>query len=913
MESFREWLHRLWGSIAPAPRHRDGDLEEELKTHLALAEEDARRRGASAENAARDTRLTSGGISQAMDALHDQRGLPWLDDLISDLHHSGRSLVRSPGFTAVALTTLALGIGANTAIFSIVNTVILQSLGHPQPERLMHLMTQAPAMGSDRLNVSAPEYLQFRAINQSFSAIGAYTTAEVNLVADDQALRVRSAGVDEHLLEALRVQPLQGRLFARGETDAIGFQEPARPTPQPPPIVILSHELWQSGFGGRNVVGEFVEVHGRPREIIGVMPPGFDVMDSRTEIWLPLGLSHADRRSDQHFLKLIGRLKDGVTAQMAQAELNSLTDTWMTRVGPSRHAFVPPGRENAHFLDMMPLQDEVVGSAGRAIWILQAAVGLILLIACVNLANLLLARAELRHREFAVRAALGAGRARLLRQFAAEGLLLAIAGGTLGLGLAWIGLQTLTHAFPNALPRTSSVSIDGPVLLFTFAVATGTGLMFGLAPMMITHLNGLSTALKEGGLRGSTVARHLVRRTLVATEVALAVILVVAAALLLRTVYNLTMIDTGFDRSRLVTFAMTLPNFRYPDPANRSQFYQTLLETLRAVPGVQTVAAMSGLPLSRPPNMRGLELAQTSPVAHPPEFGYNADFQAVMANYFETMRIPIVQGRGVQAGDAGSPGLVAVVNETLADTFWPGQDPIGRRLRPCCGDRTPWFTVIGVAKDAKQQGVDQPTTSEFYFLVEQTGRLQAYWMFGTGAPGTMNIVLRTTLPPAVLSQTIQRVVRNVDPAIPIVRLRSMEEVFVESIRRPRLLAHLLGLFACLALSLAVVGIYGLLSYMVAERRREMGIRIALGARRSMVLAQVMRQGLLLTGIGIGVGLAGALGLNRVIASLLFGVTPTDGGTLVAVIAVILLAAAIGCGLPAWRASRVDPNVMLRSE
>lgn len=842
-----------------------------------------------------------------------------LDHLRQDLRHAIRSLRRTPAFTAIVILTLALGIGANTAIFSIVNGVILRPLGYSQPEQLMYLTTQFPAFGFDQFWVSPPEYLEYREINTSFAAVGAFTTGEVNLTAGDRPARVRSASVNDDLLRALGVQAARGRLFGPGETDVSG-SVPGQPPPTPPAIAILSHELWRSAFGGQSIVGQLVEVNGVRREVIGVMPPGMDVMDNRTEIWLPLGLNPANRLNrGSHYLYLIGRLKDGVAESEAKAELTTLIQNWGERVGATMHVFSPPAADEAarlanpgagHVLQMKPVQEEIVGGASRAIWVLQAAVLFVLLIACANLANLLLARAETRHREFAVRTALGAGRGRLLGQFMTEGALLSIAGGALGLVLARVGVQAIIRAYPTSLPRTAEVALDPAVLLFTLGVSVLTGLVFGLAPLMHTRVAGLAAALKEGGSRGATGgARHHIRRGLVMLEVALAVMLVIGAGLLLRTVANLSSVDAGFDRSRLVTFSMTLAQANYPQASERAQMYQRLLTNLRALPGVQSATAMSGLPPNRPLNANDTDIDNYTA---PPEGPYeNVDYyQNVMSDYFETMGIPIVQGRGFQATDAASSGLVAVVNETLVDTFWKGLNPIGQRLKPCCGDQIPWFTVVGVAKDVKQGGVDQRTGHEFYFLVDQVANVPPPM---AQAPSTMNVVLRTTLPPSALSQTIEGVVREADPAVPVVRLRDMDGVFDESIRRPRLLAQLLGAFAGLALLLAAIGTYGVLSYMVAERRREIGIRMALGADQASVLAQVMKQGLGLTTVGIIAGLAGAFGLNRLIASLLFGVQPTDPTTIVAVITTITLVASVACWLPAWRASRVDPNVVLRDD
>ncbi len=832
-----------------------------------------------------------------------------MDAALQDLRHALRGLLRTPAFTVITVLTLALGIGANTAIFSIVNGVILQPLGYPQPDQLMFLTSRFPAQGFDEFWVSPPEFFEFREINQSFAAVGAYTTGEVNLMAGERPRRVRSAQVTDDLLTALGLKAAQGRLFAPGETDAPSPSSPlppGTPPPQPPRVAILSHELWQSAFGGQPVLGQMVEVNGISREVIGVLPPGGDVMDARAEIWLPLGLNPANRQNrGSHFLYLVGRLRDGVSPAQARAELDSLVANWGERVGVKQHVYSTQG----HRMQMEPVRDQIIGSASRAIWVLQAAVGFVLLIACANLANLLLARAETRHREFAVRTALGAGRGRLLRQFMTEGVLLSLAGGVLGLVFARAGVAAIVAAYPDSLPRTGEVAVDPGVLLFTLLVSVFTGIVFGFAPLLHTRVAGLAAALKEGGARGATgAARHHVRRGLVMAEVALAVMLVIGAGLLMRTVYNLITVDAGFDRARLVTFQVTLPPAAYAQASGRAQMYQRLLDRLRAVPGVQAASAMSGLPPNRQINANDTDIGNyTAPPEGPFE---NVDYyQNVMAGYFETMGIPIAAGRAFQATDANASAPVAVVNEALVQTFWKDLNPIGQQLQPSGPPGTPWFTVIGVAKDVKQGGLDQKTGTELYFMVEQTAMIPPAGQ----APSTMNVVLRTTLPPAALAQTVEGIVRDADRAVPVVRLREMNAVFAESINRPRLLAQLLGGFAGLALLLAAIGTYGVLSYMVAERRREIGIRMALGAERGSVLAQVLRQGLTLAGIGVLAGLAGAFGLTRLVASLLFGVQPTDPATIAIVVATITVVAAAASVLPAWRASRVDPNVVLREE
>ena len=893
----------------------DDELQQELNTHVALIEEEERRHGLTADEARRQARTRFGNARAYRESARDAVLATWFENVCRDVRFAARVLLRAPGFSTVAVLTMALGIGANAAIFSVVSGVILRPLPYPQSERLMYVTTQLPALGSAPFPLSAPEYLEFRAVNRSFAAIGAFApnAGEVNLTANDGARRVRSVNVDDQLLEVLGLQPAQGRLFARGETD--------RTTPDAPlpPVAILSHELWQSAFGGQPIVGHTVEVNSVRREVVGIMPPGGDVMDYRTEIWLPLGLSPVnpgDRRA--HRVRMIGRLKDQVTVATARAELETLNEHWGERVGVTDHMFAPMPADAAarasspnagHVLQMVPLHDQIVGGASRAIWMLQATAGFVLLIACANLANLLLTRAALRRREFAVRTALGASRGRLLRQLIIEGALLSTAGSALALWLARFGLHALTQAYPSALPRSSGLRVDLPVLLFTCGLAMATSVVFGMAQLRHAGVKGLAVAIVEAGTRGAIGgARRQVRRALVVVEVALAVILVIGAALLVRTVYNLANVEVGFNQSRLVTFPVYLPERTYPGANRRLQAYERLLDVLRVVPGVESATAMYELPSTSPVVYNNTRIAKaTAPPAG--AFHLVDYYQYVMPDYFETMGIPIVRGRGFQPTDAASSGWVAIVNEHFAETFWAGRDPIGQQVKPCCNDQPPWFTVVGVAKNVKQGGVDRETGTEVYFSVHQIAKPAP----GLGFAPLNHVVLRTTLAPAALSQTIERVVREMDPAVPVVRLRDMKTVFSESIQRPRFLAQLLGLFAGLALLLAAVGTYGVVSSIVAERRAEIGIRMALGANRSRVLRQVMREGLFLTGIGAVIGLSGAFALNRLIASLLFGVQPTDVPTFVGVLATMIIVAAVASLLPAWRASRLDPIAALRAD
>jgi predicted permease len=826
-------------------------------------------------------------------------------DGVRDARHGLRALRRTPVFTAVAILTFAIGIGSNTVIFSIVNGVLLRPLAYPRPAQLMYL--DAPGTGASQLEVSVPEYLEFQRFNTSFSHVGAFRMDETNLTAGDRAVRVRAAVVDASLMQALGVPPIQGRLFAKEETN----------TPRQPPVAILSFALWQSAFGGRPVVGQHVDLGGRRAQVIGILPAGTDLMDTHTELWLPLPILPEELGArGNHNLRVIGRLKDGATIEAAQAELGLLLQTWAVRAnvppgarGHAGHVFksaVADGRE--HYLRMTPLAEQILGRAGQSIWVLQAGVALVLLIACANVANLLLARAESRQREFAVLTALGAGRGAILRKALTESMLLALAGCALGAMLARVALQALVRAYPDSLPRIEDVGIDTRVLLVSVVVAMICGLLLGLAPMR--HTRAAASALKSGA-RGSSATRRHLRRGLVIAETALTVVVAVGAGLLLRTVHNLTSVDPGFQREHLLTFSITLP---LPNndarttiigipSAERSRTYQRVLDRLRSLPGVRGASAITLLPLDRSVNGSNTEVAGAQQIG--------IDYPRVMSNFFETMGIPIVQGRGFDSTDAASGGWVTVVNEALANMQWKGQNPIGQRLRPA-GTKDQWFTVVGVAQDVKQASLDHHAEPEAYILVDQfVTDSPATWV--GFSPATMNMVVRTTLPPSTMAPTIRAAVRDIDPTVAVARLRDMNTVVARSIERPRLLAQLLSAFAGLALLLAAIGTYGVLAYMVAERRREMGIRLALGATRGRVLGLVMRQGLVITGSGLVIGLLAALGLTRLLTTLLFEVQPADPVTLVIVILSIAVIAAVACWLPAWRASCLDPNVVLKVE
>jgi putative ABC transport system permease protein len=816
-----------------------------------------------------------------------------MNGIAQDLRYAFRTLAKSPGYALVTVLTLALGIGANTAIFSVVNGVLLKPLPYPDSSRLVFISSQFPNLGFDTFWTSLPEFLEFKDRNQSFSGVGGYRAGSVNLGTEDRPRRVRSAVVTPELLDVLGVQPLRGRLFV-----------PADSVPGAEDVGILSYEVWTNDFASaESVMGRVLRIDGVPTRIVGIMPPAYDLLDERIEVWLPLTIDPkqlATQRSS-HFLYLVGRLKPGVTMERARADLETMLAQWRTLSG-NNHA---PDQKN-HRMQFHPLKSRLVGGVNAALWVLQGAVGFVLLIACANLANLLLARAESRQKEFAIRSALGARRWRLLRQFLTEGVVLAIIGGALGAALGFAGLRAMLAANPESIPRAVEITLDTRVLAFTLLVSIVTGLLFAMAPLLHLREQVVTVSLKEGGQRATAgSARARVRSGLVMAEVALAVVLVVGAGLLLRSFQKLMEVDPGFNRTRLTTFGIVLPASDYRQGQDRVNFFDRLTSQLAQVPGVSAAAAMTGLPPNRDVNANDVDFeSYVAPKEGPFE---NVDyFQTVTLDYLSTMGIPIVEGRGFERTDV-TGGPVVLVNETLARTFFNGRSVLGQRVNPFLTNEPLLFTIVGVVRDVKQGGMANKTGTELYFLSEQGPRLTGF------APRSMNVVIRSSLPPEALAGDIRKIVQALDPALPIVKLRSMDQVFTESAARPRFLAQLLAIFAGLALALAAIGTYGILSYSVSERTKEIGICMALGATRGSVLGQILGQGLRLTVVGLVAGLAAAMALTRLLQAQLFNVKPTDPATLTAVTVFIGVVALVACYVPARRATLVDPMVTLRDQ
>ena len=815
-----------------------------------------------------------------------------MDRLKQDLVYALRNIRNSPGYALVTILTLALGIGANTAIFSVVNGVILKPLPYPEPDRLVFITSQFPGLGFDQFWVSVPEFMELRDRNQALKGVGGYSAGAVNLGTQEQPQRVNSAVITSELMPVLGVQPIRGRMFTYQDT-----------LPGVEDVAVLSEEVWRNSFNSdEGVIGRVIQVDGIPTRVVGIMPRGYDVHDQRIQVWLPLTINPAQPGNrGGHFLYLVGRLKDGVSMTQARADLENMLQQWAT-LNPKTHV---PDQKN-HRLRYDGLQDDMIGVMRTALWVLQGAVGFVLLIACANLANLLLARAESRQREFAIRSALGAGRATILRQFLTEGVLLSLIGGAAGAALGYFALRALLIADPASVPRSAEIALDPAVLLFTVVISIVTGMLFGMAPLLNLRQHAVNMTLKESGQRSTAgAARARVRSALVAAEVALAVVLVIGAGLLLRSFWNLMSVDAGFNRSKLSTFGLVLPTTTYGDAQARVNFFRRLTTELHGIPGVQGTAAMTGLPPFRQVNANDTDFEgyQSGPDGPFENVDY---YQTVTQEYLSTMGIPLVDGRDFSPGDVtGAP--VVLVNETLAKTFFKGQSAIGRRLKPGFGPNTPWLTIVGIVRDVKQGGLSSKTGTELYFLNEQGPKITTF------APRNMNIVVRSDLPFDSIAPQIRRVVQSMDPTLPIVRLRTMDDVFGATVSRPRLLVQLLGTFAALALLLAAVGTYGILAFTVTERRREIGIHMALGATRGNVMSKILGQGLRMTIAGLVVGLAAAFGLTRLLQAQLFNVKPTDPMTMVSVAVFITLVALIACYIPAARATRVDPMVVLRDE
>jgi predicted permease len=899
MRELRGWVVRLFGLFRRT--QREWEFAEELESHLAFHIEDNVRAGMSPEEARRRAHLKLGGVTQTQELYREQRGLPMLETLLQDLKFGLRMLRKNPGFSLIAILTLALGIGATTAIFSVVNAVLLRPLPYEESERLVFVAEQA-ASGKQE-PVSYPNFTDWRDQNRVFESIGIFNSNGYTLTVGSETELVVAGQVTADLFAALRVNAAIGRVLTN-EDDRPGAA----------PVVVLGHDLWRRVFGGNpQVVGQRILLDGYGYTVIGVAPRGFSVPGDAA-IWVSAGLMASIRpdwrqRGNHPQLYGIARLKPGVTLEQARADLGNIAVNLEKQY---------PDTNEGRRVRIIPLLENYVGDTRAALRILMGAVSFVLLIACANIASLTLARATVRASEMAIRAALGASAWRIVRQLLTESILLAMFGGGLGLLIAQWGVKLILAIAPvGAVPRASEISLDSRVLLFAAAVSAITGVLFGLLPALQASRPDVQGALKETG-RGATGHQRWLRSGLLVAEIALTLVLLVGAGLLIRSFRQLHQVATGFDYHHLLTFNIALSPAKYPQIDRQIRFFQQVSERISALPGVQSVALSSRLPLRGGGwQARFLVDGQSAPaLSQWPVM----DASAVDADYFKTMKIPLIGGRWFDERDDRSHltqeatkgmsplqkfvgGLRSVIiDEEFAKRHFPNGDAIGKRIRINGEDpKDPVVTVVGIVGRVK---MEEPS--------RESNRVQGYFPF-LQFPLGPTVIVRTQIPPEALMAAVRRQVSEVDPSQPIHNVRSLEQIRSESVARERFILALVGSFAATALILAMVGVYGVLSNLVAQRTREIGIRLALGAQARDVRRLVVQHGLTLTLAGVAVGLATAFMLTRMMKALLFGVSATDPLTFALIPLLLTLVALLACWIPARRATKVDPLIALRCE
>jgi putative ABC transport system permease protein len=800
--------------------------------------------------------------------------------LINDIRYGVRALVRRPGFTLVAVVTLAVGIGASTAIFSVVNGVLLRPLPYPEPDRLVTLRESNSTKQPDS-QVSPANFLEWQRQNTVFASLAAYRSVSYNLTGDGNPERLLAGRVSPGLFTMLGTQPILGRDFL-SEEDQVGREK----------VVLISHGLWQRRFGSdANIVSKTIKLNGENYTIVGVMPADFRLPDQRErELWTPIAFKDDEKTFHQaRFVDVIGRLKGGVSLDQAQAEMVTIAN---------RISQEYPEANSGWTIKLTPVLDYALGSARTILWVLFCAVGLVLLIGCANVTNLLLVRATTRQREMAIRAALGARRSRIVRQLTTESLLLALLGGLVGWPLAIWGLQALLAVAPPDLPRLSSVTIDRSALLFSFGVTLLTAIAFGVAPAVQLAKVDLNRALKVSGGDGRQgIPQQRVGNLLISAEVALAITLLVGGGLLARTVWQLQRVKLGFDERNALTVTLQLPEKKYADDHSVGLFSQQLVQEISTLPGVESSAVARILPIMHNlPAGFYVEGRQRQPDNQLPLTNYSA----VSPAYFKAMGIPLVAGRAFTDRDGENSPRVAIISESLAQHFFSGENPIGKRINVTTGQER-YREIIGIVGDVKQKGLTQETAPH------------TYEPFAQAPDRFMTLVMRTSSDPMALVPAIRSKVLALDSDLPLQRVSTLDRVIANSIRPQRFTSAVLAVFAGVALFLAAAGLYGVISYSVAQRTRELGIRVALGAQVPDVMKLVLKEGMKFVLIGEVVGLAAAFGLTRLLSTLLFGVTPTDAPTFIGVTLMSTAVGLVACYIPARRATKVDPLVALKAE
>ena len=866
---------------------QQSQLQQEIQSHLQMAANDRIERGEAAEKAEQAARREFGNVSLVQQVTRDQWGWRWLEEFLQDLRYGARMLRQKPGFSVVAILTLALGIGANTAIFSVVNAVLLQPLAIEDPSRVVFLREQWRGLFPD---VSVANFVDIQRQSTSFATLSASNNASFNLATQQAPERVDGELATADYFAVFGIQPIIGRVFTSDE-DKPGHGQ----------VVVISERLWRAHLhADPAILRRPLRINGMPYAVVGVMPKTFDPVLNNSNLWIPEAFTAthlADR--DNHYLNVMGRLKAGVSLAQAQSELNLIALRLQKEY---------PIDDEDRGLSVAALSTVLLGDQRLALWMMLAAVGFVLLIACANIANLQLVRSRTRQKEMAVRAALGASPQRILRQLLTENAVLGTASGLVGVLLAFWGVSWIVAKGPAQVPRLAESRIDAITLAFACGVTLFAGLLFGLAPALRSASTQLTQVFKESA-GNSSGSRDRVRSVLVVAEVALALILMAGAGLLVRSALLVSHLDPGFNTSNLVVGRVGLPDAGYHDPIVARHTFERIITAAAELPGVQSAAVVSRAPLAGGGGSNGL-IAEGKPFD--PASIVNSQLQIISPTYISTVRIPLRAGRDFLPQDTRDTTLVAIVNETLARTMWPGEDPIGKRFA-CCeagpkGRMDPiWHEVVGMVADVRAWGLDQQIQPQFYLPIAQMPASAWDWI-----GRTMDVVVRTqggALPVSAL----RAIVASTAPGVPIYRVSTMQQKISGTLERSHFDTFLLVLFASTALLLSSVGIYGVLSWTVAQRTRDIGIRMALGASQPQLMRDVLKYGLRLTSLGLLFGLAGALAATRVLSSLLYGVRPSDAVTFFTVSIILTAVAFMASYIPARRAMRVDPIIALRYE
>ena len=875
-----------WMRAMTARAQMEREMDTELRFHMEEYARDLERRGATREEALRKARVEFGGMERAKEECREARGISFVEMLVQDLRYGMRALRKSPGFAVIAVLTLALGIGANTAIFSVVNAILLHPLAYKDADQLVTILHGGNGP------VAAGNYVDWRDQSKSYTAMGAAEYWSPNLTGVDNPEHIRGLRVTQNLFPMLGATPELGRLFVEAEEKAGAEHE-----------VILSFGLWARRFTrDSGVIGKTILLDGAAYKVVGVMPQEFHFAPfwaTHAELWVPLAFGERIQNRGGNSLRIFGRLKAGATLAQARAEMATIT---------ARLEQADPGTNRD--VTVTSLKEKVVGKVAAPLLVLLGAVGFVLLLACANVAHMLSARAAGRQNEIAVRTALGAGRMRMIRQFLTENLLLAGMGGAVGLVLAFWGTRVLVAMSPANIPRVETVTVDGWVVLFLLGITALSSIGFGLAPALQISAVNLSDTLKENPRGGSEgVQRSRLRSFLVASEFALALVLLIGAGLMVRSFFALRSVDPGFDPHHVLSMVVSVTGSKEAAVGNREIFYRQLLEKVRTLPGVESAGGINHLPLAG--DQWGWPFTiEGRPKPRPGEDPVGV-YRIATPGYFETMKIPILRGRAISATDNGSAPGVVVINERAAQSYWPGEDAIGKRISFDANSENPtWVTVIGIVKDAKQGDWAAQPDEEIYLAAFQN---RQFMESPESHSAYITLVARAVGDPAALTGAMKETVWSFDRNLPISEVLTMDGVVEEANAQPRFEMLLLGIFAVVALVLAGVGIYGVMSYSVSRRTHEIGIRVSLGASRRDVMMLVVRQGMVLALIGSAAGMVGALGLSRMMTSLLYGVKPTDPLIFAGVTVLLMVVALAASCVPALRAMRVDPMVALRYE